>query len=468
MNRLSLEKLLDLLFLFTMLDMVLLLAINPPTIIVFTGYLIFLVGTFLFLLYERGRLSHDIIRLAVIYSVYVCVAILIFQAQYLTIPSYYGFSGPEGGIGTDDTYYYTLAAPNLPAEFPTRPNYHLMYHPFGNTLSVFANLIYYITDQLHPLDLIILNAAILALLPIATYKTAYAITQDRRIASTAGVLTLVCPFIISNGLILVRDGWTAVLSMVALFNLVKKRYVPLAFVTVLLAYIRLSSALLLVTIMLIMVIHEMYQARGSLRELVRYSLLFFVIVIIVANYYESILLYLSSAGVDISSMFRAEFVESFLALEHMAGAGETSTFYEISKLNPFLRVPLAFLFFLGLPYIVLIETVRQGVIIPRQVLSIGFGVLFFFYFKYFVQAIFALRKSKAMGVGIILTLFIISTLILSQLSMQPRHKTQIMPLFYIVVAFGYHYPTRLGQELGVIAVVGLFCIVFFVNVINFL
>ena len=53
-------------------------------------------------------------------------------------------------------------------------------------------------------------------------------------------------------------------------------------------------------------------------------------------------------------------------------------------------------------------------------------------------------------------MFCFCILIISQVSIQPRHKTGLMPFFYIFVAYGYHKGTPISKAIGSALFVFLF------------
>jgi hypothetical protein len=76
--------------------------------------------------------------------------------------------------------------------------------------------------------------------------------------------------------------------------------------------------------------------------------------------------------------------------------------------------------------------------------------MFIAYAGFFLRGIIrAFDARNALLLGIVLT-FCIDLLILSQASMQVRHKVALMPLMYIVVAYGYRYRQRDAVLLGLL------------------
>src|SRR3546814_13716551 len=107
-------------------------------------------------------------------------------------------SGPEGGVGSDDGYYYSLAAPVIPRDFPTRAHYGSFEHAYANIFKPFANLAYDAFGSAHILDLIFLNLVILSILPFAVRMMTQIVCNDKKIAFNAFLLSAICPFLLAN------------------------------------------------------------------------------------------------------------------------------------------------------------------------------------------------------------------------------------------------------------------------------
>ncbi|MBC8228551.1 hypothetical protein H8E77_03265 [bacterium] len=75
-------------------------------------------------------------------------------------------------------------------------------------------------------------------------------------------------------------------------------------------------------------------------------------------------------------------------------------------------------------------------------------------------------KNKELAMRTVAVAFFILLLIVSQISIQLRHKTMLMPLFYILVAYGFYNKTKLGEILGIGGSLSLILVQFAVNIIR--
>jgi len=77
--------------------------------------------------------------------------------------------------------------------------------------------------------------------------------------------------------------------------------------------------------------------------------------------------------------------------------------------------------------------------------------MFIWYFAYFSRTIVRIVKGSNSVVTIFVLIFLIDVLVLSQASMQIRHKVALMPLFYVILGFGYVYRRRTPVLVGLFA-----------------
>ena len=163
--------------------------------------------------------------------------------------------------------------------------------------------------------------------------------------------------------------------------------------------------------------------------------------------------YLGSGLIDklavIQGLFRESFLEGFMQ-DQAARDTTTATFYAINQLALPLRLPLAFLFFFGAPHFAPEGFVIAGTVVPRQFLMSSYALMFIAYAGFFFRGIVrAFDTRNALLAAIVLT-YCVDLLILSQASMQVRHKVALMSLMYIIVACGWRYRQRDAVFLGLL------------------
>jgi hypothetical protein len=395
----------------------------------------------------------DITAAIGVFSFYVLATLMLYWTQRWALPKYFGFSGGLG-IGTDDAFFFSLGSPVLPEGFPVRPNYFLSNHPYGYLLRAFSGPMYRVYGSIHPLDLLFLNSAGLALMPFLVLKATRVITNEEETARLAFVLSLLCPFTMADGVILIRDGLMSASFAGALYGMVSRRFLLMSVMLLAAAFLRLPEALLFVGSFWLISLFAWYgggRQPGTWRPgWISASALLMGPLVMAATAY----LLLGSALVDrlavVQGLFRESFLNEFVLNQALQDPG-TTTFYTINQLALPLRLPLAFLFYFGAPHLALDTLVYSGVLIPRQVLTALFVLASILYVGFFVRgAIRAWDARNALLLGSILT-YCVDLLILSQASMQVRHKIALLPLFYIIVAYGWRYRQRDAVIIGLVS-----------------
>jgi hypothetical protein len=159
------------------------------------------------------------------------------------------------------------------------------------------------------------------------------------------------------------------------------------------------------------------------------------LIITIGVWNDEIINYLEVKNV---SFLRNDYVEGFIG-KAAKEKGSVSFLYQISTMPDLIRIPVSFLFFLFLPYFTL-TFVKYGTLIPRSVLSLTVVIVNFIFIKYWIQSLLSsCRESKFIHMNIILYMhisYIIGILMVATMSLQPRHKTMLLPLFCILVAHG--------------------------------
>jgi hypothetical protein len=158
-------------------------------------------------------------------------------------------------------------------------------------------------------------------------------------------------------------------------------------------------------------------------------------------------------NVAVQLVYREDFLETFIGAS--TATGSDGTFYKINQLPWFISVPLGFLFFIGSPFFTLSGLVSNGEFIPRMVLANVFGVLFIFYFAFFIRGLMRVVTAGNAVMSVLVIIFLVDVLLLSQASMQIRHKVALMPLFYVITAYGFVYKRSVPWFAGLAASIGL-------------
>lgn len=377
---------------------------------------------------------------------YLFIAVSIYCIQLYNIPDYLGLSGPEGGIGTDDIRYFEKIV-DVPIKCTSTATWIESY-----SFSDFLDFIYPFTVY-SPLNIVLLNLLGISFLPYFTSKFAEALRLDTSVVKLSGALVLFCPFVMSNGLIILRDIWTATLVVAGLYFLLAKQYFVLLLSILLIAYLRFGSILFLILGLLILFKEKIYGLFATKRQAFAICLLILLSCIICFKILFPFLILLSDGKLE-SSLFRESFVEV------LAEQDEGATIVKLAQLPIWVRVPLLSLFFFFAPFLKFtcytegvfnIRTVMSGIISP---------VYLFFCWKYIIKSFFigCIKKTEALTIIQIVLLF---ALALGTISLQIRHKTVIMPFLYILVAYGYHLPKSKNDRLFTFIATLIFIFEFF-------
>ena len=418
----------------------------------------FLVQRFLF----RGRQEFDWTAVFVFYS---WAALILFLAQLWTYPECLGFSGPGYGTGTDDSYFYSKVARGLPWDFPVRPGYFLSAHPYSDFLRVTGTPLALIFSKSHPLDFLYFNTFGLSILPLLVAGISTAFFRDRRTTRAVFWMVLLCPFILSSSIILMRDGWVATMFAGAIYCALKKRWLVMLIFMAGTLYLRLASGFMLAGSLLVLGPIYFSSDSGSGRwhrpdGFLRFT---FPVAVIGLALVVGVSMYLGFNRWD--EIFRSDFLNTTLKNSAARDSG-TSTFYQLSQLPWPVRVPLALVFYIGSPFLSLQSLRSSGMWIPRSFLDNTFALAFPLYAAFFTRGVLRALKSRHVIALALLAVFIFDMILVSQASMQLRHKIPLMPLFYMIVGYGVTSPYDEHRSFGWLAAVLVVAADFLVTVLQ--
>jgi hypothetical protein len=256
-------------------------------------------------------------------------------------------------------------------------------------------------------------------------------------------------------LVLVRDGWTAALFAGSLAFFLQGKFVQSAVMGAVLFFLRIASGLQLVFVAGIMSLLFLRRLESRKKQLLYLggAAALGTIALTVAF---PILIAEAKAVADgqlIALLYRETF------LDNLSG----SFLSTINQQPAPIRLPLAFLFFLSFPFFTPESAVAQGEFIWRGFLKCIYSIAFIFYFKFLVQGLIRGIRGRSYIARILVIATVLVVTILSQASMQIRHKAMLMPLIYLLTAYGYYHSSRIGREIGWVA----FFSIAVVNVLKF-
>lgn len=367
-------------------------------------------------------------------------------SQNFTLPSFKGFSGPEGGIGTDDLFFYMQAKEHPDQDLIDASNQRAFYSK-PHSYSLFLRTLIAPLNEINPeiSDFIFINVLAYSLLPFFVKGISVRIIRSPKINELIFWLCLLYPTIWANSLILIRDGWATTLTWGALFFLISKRYALALVLLATLFYIRIASGMqaALICLFLLPYIFE------NKTKLVFVYLLFFCLSLFTLPFAFE---YIMSKGLGDNIFFRESFVEGFIGRV----GGDESNLYRILNLPFYYRIPLSMAFFLFLPFFNL-QVSNFGVIIPRAILGQVSALLNLIIIIPLFSGIIKAFKSKGIARALCIALFLI-LFIIGNISMQPRHKSLIDPLIFIIAGMGISRNKGLFIFFGGIISLALFTI----------
>jgi hypothetical protein len=422
-------------------EMAFVAAINLESALAFVGYLGVTSAVYRVLM---GELRLEAIGL---YAFYAFLTLVIYEVQFAEAPMYLGFSGKPGAFGTDDTYFFSLVAERVPYDMNLRPYYAEYDHPYATFLDVIS---FY--DVYHLIDIIWANLIPMVLLPVLTRALAHSLTDNENVARGAFFLMAICPFTLSNSLILIRDGWTAMLFVGAVYFFYELKLGRMVILAGLLFYLRVASGLQLVMVLGIVSLVFYFRAE---RRWVRRSILGGLMLTGVAVAYGSF--YILTVVTPIQTfigvfdlLFREEFLSFFRKF------APDSFLLQLYVLPAYIRLPVSFAFFLVMPILPIGELFWEDVFVVRGLMLCLYSVLFILVFRYLIAGAYkSMFSGENWSMFLVAISFFLLVLALSQVSMQVRHKVMVMPLQYIIVSYGFFEGGDVGRALGTAGVLSL-------------
>lgn len=187
--------------------------VNPGSLANFVYYAV-LWHAFVLLLHRD-----ELPRFSFAFAVSASFIVVYYLVQVRVYPDSYGTTAPLGSW-TDDSYFYALVADTIPVGMELRDNYFLYSHPFTSLIRILTPL-----SIDHPMDVIFFQAGVSATLATFSGRFALQLTRDAALARSVFLFTLVCPFLMMNGgVILIRDTLSAALFVYSLCCIQSRRF----------------------------------------------------------------------------------------------------------------------------------------------------------------------------------------------------------------------------------------------------
>lgn len=346
---------------------------------------------------------------------YVLLSIVYYFLNLLVVPDFYGFTGGFK-VGTDDLKYFTQIKDES-VLLKNTLSYGVLSHT--HQFSIFLKILYPFPIY-SPLQIITFNCLGITLIPILG-KRIFDIyfTDEFYKTKILFILLLLCPTLLMNGLILIRDGWTTQFFMIFCYLLLTKRYNFLMFLSAgLLIFLRPSFIVFPFLFAFIELnFHKKFFWSRSIALLL-------ILLPIAAIFLKQI------EGVDLSEgVTRDGYVDSFLGKFE-----DESIFYKIMKLPFPLNILVSYIFFLTSPFLKF-RFFYEDTFIIRNVFSILEAVMMIILMPVFFKNL----KSNVSNLSFqkLLTFVSVSILVLSTISLQFRHKIILLPFIYMLLVFSF-------------------------------
>ena len=421
--------------------------IDPRSLLAYGYFLAFTLVSYRVLI---GPVRAEVVWL---YAGYAAAAVGLYLIQLWALPEYIGFSGGNG-VGTDDCRFWAQVTDVGTRELSADCNY-LAKHDKLSYSQFIKGIAWW--DLRHPLNILFVNVWGAALLPVAVREVTTHFSRSPVAAKWAFGFSAVCPFTLSNSLVLVRDGWTATAFIIAVLMLLRRRYLAMVAAVGLAFFLRGGSGALVAGALAgLALVAIPNSSRDPYGRLVRRGAVVVLGLVGVGVVGMAVLPQLMMKGVG-GSLLREDFLLNFIG-----GSTPDSTLYVILMQPLAIRVPLGFAFFFGSPFLKPEAMFVDGVFVPRAFMAaVAFPLLFLVSVGPFVRgAVTAFVRRHGLAL-MAYAMYAVVLLLISQSSLQMRHKTLLMPLFYVLAGYGVAHSTPLGRWLGV----GVAAAVFSVEVI---
>ena len=338
---------------------------------------------------------------------FLILAICLYFIQKAQFPNYMGLSGP---YGTDDLNYY--------AGLDARVTYPI---PFINLL--------YLPKIIDSIDIIIFNILGIAFIPYLTNKTSYAFLCDKKAAHLAERLILFCPFMMSIGLVIMRDVLCASFVLAAFQCFKNKRFVYFVLFAGILLYLKLGYLVFLCIIISgYLYTHERLVSRSKASTFLKISIAATILLIVFFVYILPNLAIITGGRLTSESLFRESFID------YLQGNNDNSTLVRIYDLPLLIRLPALIIAFLVLPPLSPNFIFEGHFSVGAFMQNFVTPVYWFFIYIYFFDFCFSFKNLSIRAKGLFYVVLVLA-LALGMISLQARHKVVLMPFIYMIISY---------------------------------
>ena len=349
---------------------------------------------------------------------------VIFKNQF---PLYLGMTGPEGGIGTDDCRFYAqIVDGNVP--YPVQVSL-IDIKPYSLFLTYF-----YPFKVFTPLNIVTSSLIFTAYLPIYVRRLAALLTNDKVVGYYAFWYSLLCPFTIYFGCIIMRDLFTATLVVAGLCYFLEKKYWALLVCIIAIVWVRFGTFAFLAGGLIVLFRFRNKKESGS-----DFLFILLLVALIIGFYFAFSFLQEFSGGKLEDGIIRSTDSERY----------EGSTIAAILNLPFPLNIIISTVFFFYVPLLSIPHFVYGHYLVSSFFQELFTPLFMCFLWKYIYNAIFCSFSKKNMNVQTIFLIVIVFAFLLGSISMQSRHKTVLFPIMCILAAYGkVNYDKKYSSSSG--------------------
>jgi hypothetical protein len=399
--------------------------LHPFSLVAYWYYFIFWAG-FMFLLdREQQRwFTHAYFVNGLLTAIFVAI-------QIYNFPDSYGTTSPNGSQ-TDDSYFFSLLADEIPSNMETRASYFLYESTFPTLIK--ALTFFRVT---HPLDVLYFLSGIAGLVCVyARQLTMQIAASDSRAAKAAYSLCLLCPlFLMNGGAVLIRDTFAGALFLMSLCFIYRARYFT-AIICIGMHYaLRPGTALLVLPVYGVIYFSEIRTAFTDSRLRTRAFIIGFGALAVLAGLYvmrDEISFLLEENTVIIAKLSREGMIDNYISL------GGQGTFVWVQQQSIPVKLSLAGPYILLNPFLTLsgfsnpigfdLRTFLMGIIYP----------LFIFGVHAMALSSLTVRVAFSDRIWLMFGAFLLGCTLIGVFSLESRHKVVLQPLYYILAAIGIY------------------------------
>lgn len=351
------------------------------------------------------------------YHFYLFFAIAFYVIFKYQFPNYLGLSG-GADFGTDDGRYFAQIVGGRGINYTIEVStIDLMAY------SILLKVLYPFSVYT-PLNIVVINTLFTAFLPIYTRRFANILSDNREVGNRAFWLSMLCPFTIYFGCIIMRDVFTTLLVIAGMCYFLEKKYVHLLFCIVLITWVRFGTISFLICGIIILYRFKLKKKSKDLYFNILLALLLLVF------YFAFSFLQDFSGGKLEGGLIRSSDSDFW----------SDSTIGSIMKLPFPINIVLSTTFFFFIPLLTfpetryghyLISAFFQGVLTPLYMFFLWKNI-----FNTILMAFYGKHREKAKQFFYIALIF---SILLGTISLQSRHKTVLFPIICIMAAYGSVY-----------------------------